>query len=135
MRVWACLAIILANFIAQVPYFLHLYARTQAFLIDLRSFLIMGAVFAFFLAGVLLFLQRRVSGFWLLNSFLLIEFLFYLFSTVHSVLNGFPLFFQVANPDLILRAVYSIGYLNLFASGYCLFVLIQKRTALFPSLA
>ena len=46
-----CFAIILANFIAQIPYFFHLYFRVQSLSIDIRSFLIMAAVFAVFLSG------------------------------------------------------------------------------------
>ncbi len=128
-QAWICLALILANFVAQVPYFFHLYARTQDLATDIRSFLIMGAVFVVFLAGAILLFKGRRSGFWLLGIFLSAEFLFYLSNTVRSVLRGYALFFQVFNPDLTLRIIYSIGYLNLFASGYFLFLLLRNPDA------
>ena len=44
-----------------------------------------------------------------------------------GVIHGYGLFFQLANPDLLLRVVFAIGYINLFASGYFLGLLILKR--------
>ena len=55
------------------------------------------------------------------------EFLFYFLSAVHSMMNGFEPFHQVENHDLLLRIVYGIGYLNLFASGYLLVLLFFNR--------
>jgi hypothetical protein len=120
-------ALILLNFLAQILYFFHLYYPTQALDIDIRSFLIMGAVFAPFLFGSILLFRKRPAGYWLLVVFLTAEFLFYLVNTIGSVVHGNGLFFQVRNPDLVLRAVYSIGYMNLFASGYFLFLLIKNK--------
>ena len=119
--------LILLNFLAQVPYFFHLYAGKQSLLITARSFLIMGLVFAFFLVSSILLFRRQKSGFWLMMIFLTTEFLFYLLGILQSSLRGFDPFFQVNNPDILLRIVYSIGYLNLFVSGYFLLLLITHR--------
>ena len=127
LQSWVCFALVLANFVAQVPYFLHLYAGTQAFAISLRSFLIIGAVFAVFLAAMALLYKGLRAGYWLALLFLAAEFLFYLLGALESTLHGYGLFFQVYNPDLILRVIYSIGYLNLFASGYFLFLVLRFR--------
>jgi hypothetical protein len=59
--------------------------------------------------------------------FLATEFLFYLWNTIGAVIHGYGLFFQLHNPDLLLRAVFAIGYINLFASGYFLCLLLFKR--------
>ena len=32
------------------------------------------------------------------------------------MIHGYPAFFQAQNPDVVLRVIYSIGYMNLFAS-------------------
>ncbi len=125
--------LILANFAAQVPYFFHLYYRRQAVEITVRSFLIMGAVFAFFATAAILLFKRQRSGYPLMLMFLSVEFLFYLFGEVQSVLRGYGLFFQIHNPDIVLRIIYSIGYLNLFTSGYFLFLLLWRRNAFEPA--
>jgi hypothetical protein len=125
-------ALILLNFAAQVPYFVHLYLGRQALAVTLRSFLIMGAVFAWFLAGAILLARCRHSGYGLMVAFLAVEFLFYLLGSVNSTLRGFGPFFQVRNPDVVLRVIYSIGYVNLFAAGYFLSLLLRWRSAFLP---
>ncbi len=124
-------ALILLNFVAQVPYYIHLYAGRQAVAVTARSSLIMGAVFAvFLLASWLLFTGQR-PGYPLMVAFLAVEFLFYLFGLITSTLHGFAPFFQVGNPDVVLRVIYSIGYMNLFASGYYIWLLIRYGSS-FP---
>ena len=59
--------------------------------------------------------------------FLTVEFLFYLWDTLCEVIHSYGLFFHLTNPDLLLRAVFAIGYVNLFASGYFLGLLLLKR--------
>ena len=121
--------LILANFIAQVPYFLHLYYKPGINLLaEARPFLIMGFVFVVFLVASILLFKRTVAGYWLMLIFLAVEFLFYLWNTVSEVVHGFGLFFHLQNPDLLLRTVFAIGYINLFASGYFLCLLLWKRS-------
>ena len=43
------------------------------------------------------------------------------------MIHGYPAFFQAQNPDVVLRVIYSIGYMNLFASGYFLLLLLRHR--------
>ena len=120
--------LILANFIAQVPYFLHLYYKPgMNFLAEARPFLLMGFVFAIFLVGSILLFKRAIAGYWLLLLFLAVEFLFYLWNTAGEVMHGYGLFFHLQNPDLLLKIVFAIGYINLFASGYFLCLLLLRR--------
>ncbi len=123
----AMFILILANFIAQVPYFIHLYYGRQSWLISARSFLIMGAVFAFFLVASFLLFKRQRGGYPLMIAFLSVEFLFYLGGAISSTLRGRGPFPLVYNPDFVLKIIYSIGYLNLFASGYFLVLLLLHR--------
>jgi hypothetical protein len=132
-QAWICLALILANFLAQVLYYLHLYAGRMPLALEIRGSLVMGSVFTLFLAGAVLFLKRQAAGYWLLIPFLTVEFLFYLYNTIGAVVHGYGLFFQVFNPDLTLRIVFSIGYLNFFASGYFLYLLLRNREAFIPT--
>jgi hypothetical protein len=119
--------LILANFLAQVPYFFHLYYGRQSAAISLRSFLIMAAVFGFFATAAILLFTRRRFGYPLMLIFLSAEFLFYLLGLVESTIRGYGLFFQVHNPDIMLRIIYSIGYMNLFAAGYFIILLLTHR--------
>ncbi len=120
--------LILANFIAQVPYFLRLYYRPgMNFLAEARPFLIMGFVFVVFLIASILLFKRTIAGYWLMLMFLAVEFLFYLWNTVGEVVHGYGLFFHLQNPDLLLKIVFAIGYINLFAAGYFICLLLLRR--------
>jgi hypothetical protein len=121
--------LILANFIAQIPYFLRLYYKPGlSLLAEARPFLLMGFVFAVFLVASILLFKRTIAGYWLMLIFLAVEFLFYLWNTIGEVVHGYGLFFHSNNPDFLLRIVFAIGYINLFASGYFLCLLLLKRT-------
>ena len=127
LQFWVLSGIVLANFIAQVVYYMHLYYTPERPFPPVRSALELGLVFALFASGLLLQVRRRRTGYILLTAFLVLEFVFYLWSVVGSVVLGYGLFFQLWNPDAILRAVFAIGYLNLFAAGYFLVLLVSRR--------
>lgn len=121
--------LILANFITQIPYTIHLYGVSRLATIS-PGIIAMYVVFALFLIGYFLFRQKRVLGYWLLVIFLALEFVFYLWGFIGSLIHGFSPFFQLFNQDPILRTVFAIGYINLFASGYFLFLLLCKKSVL-----
>ena len=117
---------ILANFIAQVPYVIHLYGVRALFTISF-GFSLMSSVFALFLIASVLFILRKNIGYWLLVVFLSMEYLFYLWNFVGSIIHGYAPFYHVLNPDPILRVVFIIGYINFFTSGYLLYLLLTHR--------
>ena len=119
--------LILANFIAQIPYYLHLYYNPNNLLAQLRGGYLLLIVFAVFLLASFLLFKRTVIGYWLMVMFLAVEFLFYVWNTLGAVIHGYGFLYHLANPDLILRAVFAIGYVNLFVSGYFLCLLLLKR--------
>ena len=127
VQVWVLFAILLANFVAQVPYFLHLYYSPQHPLPDLRSLLLLGGVLALFLISFSLLLARQAAGYYLLIFYLALEFFFYLLNIVGGALRGFGWFFHLADPDPVLWAVNAVGYLSFFAAGYFLLLLIVRR--------
>ncbi len=123
--------LILANFIAQIPYYLHLYYNPGNLLASAKGVLILGFVLAFFLLASFLLFKRTVLGYRLMLVFLSVEFLFYLWNTTVDVIHGYGPFYHLNNPDLLLRGVFAVGYVNLFASGYFLCLLLLKRTYFF----
>jgi hypothetical protein len=127
IQVWILFGAILANFIAQVVYFFHLYYTPQQPLPSPRSLLLLGGVFALFLVGYTLFIKLKRIGFYLLALFLFMEFTFYLWNLIGAGLRGPGWFFHLSDTDPILWLVFAIGYLNLFASGYFLFLLWHNR--------
>lgn len=124
VQVWVCFGILLANFIAQVFYFYHLYYTSQHPLPNLSSSLLMGFVFAIFLASFSLSMKQHKAGVLALLAYLSVEFLFYLWNIIGAVLHGFGWFFHLREPDPILWLVFAIGYLSFFASGYFLVLLV-----------
>jgi hypothetical protein len=119
--------LILANFLAQIPYFLHLYYNPHQPLADARGMLIMLFVFGVFLLASILLFRGTGAGYWLMVMFVAVEFLFYLWNTLGAVIHGYGWFFQLNNPDPLLRAIFAVGYVNLFASGYFLGLLLVGR--------
>ena len=130
LQIWILSGIILANFIAQVFYFLHLYYAPQHPLPEPKSLLTLGLVFALFLVGDTLLIKQSKIGYYLMIVFLSLEFLFYTGNFVGGVINGYGWFFHLAEPDPILWAVFAIGYINFFAAGYFLFLLLHGRREL-----
>jgi len=127
IQIWILFSILLANFIAQVFYFYHLYYTPQHPYPNLRSSLIMGFVFILFLASYYLFITRRKIGDYAIVIFLSVEFFFYLWNTISAGLRPeFGWFFHLKERDPVLWIVFAIGYLSFFASGYFLVLLLYR---------
>ncbi len=125
--------LILANFIAQVPYYLHLYYNPNNLLAQAKGLSIMLFVFVVFLLAAIFFFRHTVAGYWSMVLFLTVEFLFYLWNTIGEVVHGYGLFFHLADPDMLLKIVFAVGYVNLFAFGYFLALLLWKRKSFLPA--
>jgi len=121
----------LANFIAQIPYFFKQYYHGSSDLLKLFNIPLL-LVLAVFLTAYYLLLRQRKAGYWLMIFFLFMEFAFYFSNVIFSYFGGLGLFFQIMNPDCVLKSVFIIGYLNLFASGYFLFLLLSKKHIFIP---
>src|SRR5207245_11022576 len=89
--------------------------------------------FVVFLLAAFLLFKGTVIGYWLMVLFLTVEFLFYVWNALGAVIHGYGFLYHLANPDLILRAVFAIGYVNLFVSGYFLCLLLLKRATCLDS--
>ena len=73
------------------------------------------------------FLNLPVVSGVLLALFLFMEFAFYLWNLIGGGLRGPGWFFHLSDSDPILWVVFFIGYINLFTSGYFLFLLWRNR--------
>ena len=119
---WAPSAVILANYVAQVPYGIHLYGRAAPG----HGWLFLLVTLAWFVAVFWLLIRRKAAGYWLTLSFLITDFDFYLFNVIAAWVHGFGLFFHAWQfRDPILWTVFMIGYANLFAAGFLLVLLIR----------
>lgn len=89
--------------------------------------MITGSVFGFFLIAAFLLFKRQKAGYALMLAFLSVEFPFYLWGMIGSMISWLSNFFQMSNPDVLLRSVFFIGYLNFVASGYFLILLLRYK--------
>ncbi len=119
---------ILLNFIAQAFYFYHLYYNGfKSLETHLPQIIIIVVTLAFFLVPSLLLYMKKKVGYYLLLSFLIVEFLFYLMNFIEAFIHYANPFFQLNNPDMFLRVIFVIGYMNLFSSGYLLLLIIRNK--------
>ncbi len=125
-QMWILFGILLADFLAQIPYVLDVYYGRQH-PPAAQGFVIMGAVFAVFLLSYALLMKGTAIGYYLMLGYLAVEFTFYLWNVVGEVVHGFGLFAHLSERDPVLWVVFAIGYLSFFASGYMLFLLLYHR--------
>ncbi len=117
---WLILLVVGVNYLAQIPYYLHLYYFPHGALPNLRGSLMLGLTLLWFSAGYALLARGRTSGYWLLLSFLFTEVGFYVFNVVNRVTNGFPALMDLQTHDPLLWIVFLIGYINMLVGLYFL---------------
>ena len=127
---YAILVVVAANYLAQIPYYLHLYYFPHHAPPAPFGTSMLVATFVWFLLGWLLLARRgSQAGFWLLLTFLLTEFVFYAANMVNQVAHGFAPFFHLQNRDPLLFTVFAVGYLNLIGGlVFAIFLIWRYRT-------
>lgn len=130
VAMYAILVVVGANYLAQIPYYLHLYYLPHRALPPLFGTSLLVATFVWFLAGWLLLARRgNLTGYWLLLTFLLTEFIFYFLNMVNQVAHGFAPFFHLQNHDPLLFTVFAIGYLNMVGGfAFIVFLVLRYRS-------
>lgn len=128
--VWTMFAIVIADYIAQIPYYLRLYYFPHHAAPAPLGTLALAATLVWFLVGFTLLLRGRAQGYWLTLTFLLTETGFYLYNAIGQSLHGYSPFFHLTNPDPILWAVFAIGYLNMIAGIVFIAAMIFGRLSL-----
>jgi hypothetical protein len=127
---WLILVVVGVNYLAQIPYWLHLYYIPHAAAPGAAGSLLLGLTLLWFVAGYALLAHGRTAGFWLLLAFLLTEVGFYAHGIFIRVTNGYPAFMNLQTHDPLLFVVFAIGYLNMFAGAYFLVYLALNRRSL-----
>lgn len=127
--------VVLANYLAQIPYYLHLYYFPHGAPPSLSGTALLTLTLVWFLAGYLGIDRGWIWAYWLLLSYFVAVVTFYLRNMLTQVTHGYPPFFHVwGEHDPILFAVFAIGYLNMLAGVYFLYFLIRHRRSLVNSL-
>lgn len=123
--------IVIANYLAQILYSIHLYHIAWG--TNPIGALLLFATFLLFIIPYILIRRGSTAGYVGLLIFLTIEFLFYLWNFVGSILRGYPPFFHLANRDPILFTVFLIGYINFLAAGYFLYYFAKNKSSYYSS--
>ena len=121
-RLAPLVVITLANYAAQVPYYLHNDYSAQHPLPGVRAVALMGGTLVWFAFGLAGFMRRRRWGFAVLVSFLAAEAAFY----AGTFATG-AFIFQLENHSYLLKAVFVTGYASGAAAAYYVYRLFRDR--------
>jgi hypothetical protein len=117
------MAVVLTNFAAQVPYTLHLYGPT----FNARGAALLGVTLVWFLAGSWGLARGWSAGYWLLVSFLAVEFVFYFRNDILLIPYGYGLPYHLVHvSDPLLWVVFLIGDVNFVAAGFFVWDLLRR---------
>jgi hypothetical protein len=115
-------AVTLANYAAQMPYYLHNDYSPQHPLPGVRAVALLGVTLAWFALGLAGFMRHRRWGFAVLASFLAAEAIFYAGTFGTGVF-----IFQLENHSDLLKTVFVIGYVSGAAAAYYAYRLFRDR--------
>jgi hypothetical protein len=118
--VLALAAVTVANYVWQVPYYLHFYGRHGVTPGGLSVPLVL--TFLWFVAGMWLLVTRRRGGVPVLASFLVAEAAFYV---VHNLSGAAGRDLPAADPVLLIAS--TLGYVNLLAAVLFMIWLHRRR--------
>lgn len=120
-------AAVLLNYLAQIPYNLHLYGLN----LNPRGVLLLGFTFVWFVTGFWLLLQRQAIGYWLTLGFVAVQVLFYFYNQIILMFYGYGLLYHLTHiGDPVVWVVQMIGNVNAVAAAYGLVYLVRNRSAL-----
>lgn len=123
------LAVVLLNYAAQIPYYLHQYYYPRHLPPSLIGSVLLAITFIWFLLGYLWYVRGRRYGMGLLLSFLVTQVLFYGHSVVLGLFTGGGAVAQLETPSPFLLAIFLIGDINFVAAIYYAWRLAKGMTA------
>lgn len=127
--------VVLANYLAQIPYYLRVYYFPHGAPPSLSGTALLALTLVWFLAGYIGVLREWMPGYVLLLAYFVTVVTFYLRNMLTQVTHGYPPFLHVwGERDPILFVVFAIGYLNMLAGVYFLYFLLRHRRSLMDSL-
>ena len=116
--------IVILNYLAQIPYDIHLYHGHFSILGTILLFL----TFVWFFIGYLLTKKRKKTSYWLLLSFLLVQVIFYFYNEIVLSFYGYGIMYHFFHSkDWILWSVFFIGDINFITACYYSYYLIKKK--------
>jgi hypothetical protein len=119
--------VVIANYLAQVVYALHLYGTT----FSRSGALLLGATLVWFLIAVGLYRAGRRVGFWLFLAYATAQFLFYFDTEVVGAFLGSGLPSHLGHTqDSIVWLTFLVGDLNFVAAAAVLIYLVRHRSPL-----
>jgi hypothetical protein len=105
--------IILVNYLAQIPYTLHLYG----FHVNPRGAALLALTFAWFLVGYWLMWRRQAIGYWMTCAFLVAQCLFY--NEIVLMWYGYGFIHHLLDlHDPVVWAVQLIGTINFVFAAF-----------------
>lgn len=116
----ALIVVTVANYVWQVPYYLHFYGRYGTSPAGLTIPLLL--TFLWFLTATALLLTRRRGGIPLMASFLILEALFYL---IHNLTGAAGQDLPASDATLLIASL--LGYLNAIAAVLFLGWILRRR--------
>lgn len=124
---WALVGIVLTNYLAQIPYSLHLYG-TQ---LNWRGAGLLLLTLVWFVVGMWLLARRSHVGYWLTLAYLAVQVVFYFRNEVLLIPDGYGLPYHLLHArDALLWAVFLIGDVNFFAAAYFVGYMLVRRPTL-----
>jgi hypothetical protein len=116
--------VVIANYVAQVPYTWHLYGAS----FSRAGVLLLGATLAWFLTALVLFRAARRAGYWLLLGYAVVQVPFYLNSEVLQALVGYGLPYHLSRTeDPIVWLAFLAGDVNFVAAVGAVVFLLRHR--------
>jgi len=115
---------VIANYIAQIFYYLHLYYFPYNDKPPFLGSLLLGATLLWFLIGFVRYKHNQMeSG--LLRSFVIVQVIFYGYTIILALFGG-GIAAQYRSRDIIVLAVDTIGYVNFLAAIFWLIFATSK---------
>lgn len=128
---WLLFWIVAANYIAQIPYYLHQYYSPHHLFPDvIGSILLISTLLWFIMAFRLLYRSSKL-GWWLMFTYLMVVFLFYIQTQIMQFVTTHQILLHVYRPtNSLLFVVFGIGYINCLVAFLYLIYLVNKRKSL-----
>ncbi|MGB8645843.1 MAG: hypothetical protein WCF84_11445 [Anaerolineae bacterium] len=124
---WVLFAAVIANYLAQIPYDLHLYG----FSFNPRGVLLLGSTLVWFLVGFGLLVSRHALGYWLTLAFIAVQVVFYFNNEIILMFYGYGLLYHLTTfKDPIIWATEFIGDVNFVAAVYFLYYFLRYKSRL-----
>lgn len=116
------LVIMIVNYLAQIPYFLHNYYFPHHIIPGLRAGGLLGFTLIWFIVGYIAFKKKMKHGYAILISFLIVQALFY----AMALLSG-AFIIQLRNHSALIKGVFLIGYISGITAAYFAWQLMRTH--------